>query len=167
MKVTLHLGKTPLFGIIYPILCSYGVFLVMILCNCAIIYKFMMVKWRNRGSDTDSTSQALSKSTTTGTTMLITISFAYICLTAPIWVANIVWPNSTISVLNFKSLIAIQYLNHGMNGILYCVVGSRFRNELTCLMRCRTTHVQRLSTIRSTVIGSTSVRETTAVTDNS
>ena len=108
----------------------------MILCNCAILYKFMIVKWKNRRGNTESTSQALSKSATTGTAMLLTVSFVFIILTAPILVANAVWPYSTIPYLIFKSLLAVQYLNHGINGILYCVIGSRFRNELKNLFRC-------------------------------
>ena len=94
----------------------------------------MIVKWKNRGS-TESTSQALGKSTTTGTAMLLAVSFAFIFLTAPIWVANAVWPDS-IPVIIFKTFLAFQYLNHGINGILYCVIGSRFRNELKNLFRC-------------------------------
>ena len=125
-----------LFGVVGPILNSYGPFVIMILCNCAIVYKFMIVKWKNRRGNTESTSQALSKSATTGTAMLLTVSFAFIFLTAPIWIANAVWPYSTIPYLIFKSVLPVQYLNHGINGILYCVIGSRFRNELMNLFRC-------------------------------
>ena len=119
-----------LFSIVDATLYSYAPFSIMTFTNFAIIYKFVTVKWRNRQGNTDSTSQALSKSATRGTAMLLTISFAFIILTSPIMVANAVWPNSTIPILIFKSFIAIQYLNHGINGILYCIVGSRFRNEL-------------------------------------
>ena len=125
-----------LFSIAFAILNSYGPFVIMILCNSAIIYKFLIVKRKNRGGNTDSTSQALSKSTTTGTAMLLAVSFTFIILTAPIWIANIVYPDSTIPISIFESLLAIQYLNHGINGILYCVIGSRFRNELKNLFHC-------------------------------
>ena len=101
----------------------------MAFTNFVIIYKVVTVKWRNRQGNTASTSQALSKSATRGTAMLLTISFAFIFLTSPIMVANAIWPNSTIPVLIFKSLLVIQYLNYGINGILYCIVRSRFRNE--------------------------------------
>ena len=107
----------------------------MILCNSAIVYKFIIVKWKNKRGNTESTSQALSKSATTGTAMLLTISFAFIFLTGPIWAANALWPDS-IPVIVFKACLALQYLNHGINGILYCVIGSRFRNELKNLFRC-------------------------------
>ena len=125
----------------------------MLLCNCAIVYKFMIVKWKNRRGNTESTSQALSKSATTGTAMLLTVSFAFIFLTAAIWAANAVWPDS-IPVIIFKTCLAFQYLNHGINGILYCVIGSRFRNELKNLFRCDKTDYkvsQRLCKKNSTV----------------
>ena len=125
-----------LFGTVVAILYSYAPFTFMILSNFAIICKFVTVKRRNGRSNTESTSQALSKSTTTGIVLLLTVSFAFIILTAPILVANVVWPNSTIPILIFKSLLALQYLNHGINGILYCIVGSRFRNELKSLFGC-------------------------------
>ena len=125
-----------LFSIVDATLYSYLPFSIMLFTNFAIIYKFVHVKWRNRRGNTESTSQALSKSATRGTAMLLTVSFAFIILTSPIMVANAVWPNSTIPILIFKSLMAIQYLNHGINGILYCIVGSRFRNELKNLFSC-------------------------------
>ena len=127
-----------LLSVVSAILNSYGPFVIMILCNCAIVYKFMIVKWKNRRGNTESTSQALSKSATTGTAMLLAVSFAFIFLTASIWAANAVWPNS-IPVIIFKTCLAFQYLNHGINGILYCVIGSRFRNELRNLFRCSKT----------------------------
>ena len=126
-----------LFSTVFPTLYSYLPFSIMACTNIAIIYKFVSVKWRNRQGNTDSTSQAVSKSATRGTAMLLTISLAFIILTSPIMVANAVWPNSTVPILIFKSLMAIQYLNHGINGILYCIVGSRFRNELKNLFICK------------------------------
>ena len=119
---------TILFSIVNATLYSYLPFSIMTFTNVAIIYKFVSVKWRNRQGNTDSTSQALSKSATMGTAMLLIISFTFIILTSPILVANAVWPNSTMPYLVFKILMTIQNLNHGINGILYCIVGSRFRN---------------------------------------
>ena len=72
-----------LFSIIFGTLYSYGPFVIMISINSAIIFKFMVVKLRNRFGTTDSTSQALSKSSTTGLGMLLAISAAFIILTSP------------------------------------------------------------------------------------
>ena len=98
----------------------------------------MVVKLRNRFGTTDSTSQALSKSSTTGLGMLLAISAAFIILTSPAVIANAVWPNSTIPLEIFIAFGALQNLNHAINGILYCIVGSRFRNELKKLFKCKT-----------------------------
>ena len=154
---------TILFSIIISSLYSYIPFTLMILLNSAIMYKFMIVKWRNRQGDTDSTSQALSKSATRGTAMLLAISFTFIILTGPIAIANAAWPDQTIPSPTFDILQTIQFLNHGINGILYCVIGSRFRNELMTLLQCgkkNTQHSMRSCTVREvTVDRSTSVNE--------
>ena len=91
----------------------------------------------NRLGTTDSTNQTLSKSATTGLGMLLAISAAFIILTSPAVIANAVWPNSTIPKEIFIAFGALQNLNHAINGVLYCVVGSRFRNELKKLFKCR------------------------------
>ena len=150
-----------LFSIVVATLYSYGPFSIMTFTNLAIIYKFVSVKWRNRQGNTDSTSQAVSKSATRGTAMLLIISFTFIILTSPILVANAVWPNS-IPILIFKSLMAVQYLNHGINGILYCIVGSRFRDELKNLFICskKNTRLYLSSYTKSSAVNSTtSVKE--------
>ena len=145
---------------VFAILISYGPFVIMILCNCAIVYKFMIVKWKSTRENTESTSQALTKSSTTGTAMLLLVSFTFIILTAPISIANAVWL-FLIPELIFKICLVFQYTNHGINGILYCVIGSRFRNELRNLFRCSKTD-SRFS--RRSRKGSSTVRnETTGV----
>ena len=72
-----------LYSVIIAILYSFGPFIVMTLINIAIICKFMIAKWENRQSGTESTNRALSKSATRGTAMLLTVSFAFIILTGP------------------------------------------------------------------------------------
>ena len=90
----------------------------------------MIAKLRNRqSSDTESTSQALSKSATRGTVMLITVSVTFIVLTGPSAFSNAIGgqkPHPIVQVV----MNAMQYLNHSINGILYCVVGSIFRREV-------------------------------------
>ena len=149
-----------LFSIVDGTLYSYLPFSIMTFTNVAIIYKFVSVKWRNRlgKGNTDST----SRSATRGTAMLLIISFTFIILTSPIMVANAVWPNSTIPFLVFKILMAIQNLNHGINGILYCIVGSRFRNELKNLFsygKSNSRFPLSSNTINTTVNTTTSMKE--------
>ena len=116
------------------ILYSFGPFAIMGLTNIAIIYKFVRAKMAARGG-TESTNQALVKSATRGTAILITVSLTFILLTGPI---NIYFSTTTYQ----HPLIDINLrwpadLNHGINGLLYCVVGSRFRKELTNFLCCR------------------------------
>ena len=114
---------------------SFGPFTLMIIINCTIIYKLLMAKWRVKQTGTESTSQALSKNATRGTAMLIIVSVKFIILTGPTVVSLVVkcraYPIERI-VMNL-----MQYLNHTINGVLYCIVGTRFRNELLQVVCCR------------------------------
>ena len=95
-----------------------------------------MAKWKSRYSGTQSTNQALSKSATRGTAMLLTVSFTFIILTGPLAIANAVWANYDMPSWVFNILVTFLYMNPGINAVLYCVSGSRFRNELLKLISC-------------------------------
>ena len=140
-----------LLGIIDASLNVYVPFIIILVTNSTIIYKFTKVRFSSRQGSTESTSQALSKSTTTGTVMLLTISFVFIILKAPIVVANRIWTNGTIPQGIFKVLIGIEYVNHGINGVLYCVSGSRFRTELRNLFHCKKENTNQPNTTMSSV----------------
>ena len=91
-----------------------------------------------KSNSTESTNQVLSKSVTRGTAMVVTVSVTFLILTAPSVVNIALWSNIKLSndlvydvIKNFA-----QYLNHSINGVLYCIVGSRFRNEFVNLF-CR------------------------------
>ena len=106
-----------------PIVHSFAPFIIMLLANFAIIYKFMAAKYKG-----GMTGKALSKSATRGTAMLLTVSFAFIILTGPIafiTVFRIIHP----PYLPTCALL-LEYVNHAINSVLYCISGSRFRNEL-------------------------------------
>ena len=98
----------------------------MIITNFAIIYKFMKTKLRNNNQrGTDSTNQALSKSAAKGTTTSTTGPTSF----------TIVVTNNPHPVL-FASFMFLLYLNHSNNGLLYSIVGSRFRKELIDTLWC-------------------------------
>ena len=59
---------------------------VMFTANCLIIFKFMMAKLKNRNNGTGSVNQTLSKSAVKGSVMLLTVSFAFVILTGPIYI---------------------------------------------------------------------------------
>ena len=62
---------------------SFAPFTLMVMANGAIVYKFVMAKYKNAQNDSVTTNQALSKSATWGTVMLISVSLAFIIFTGP------------------------------------------------------------------------------------
>ena len=123
-----------IFNRIDSVLYTFSPFTIMTLANCAIIYKFVSAMCQNRQSGTESTNQALSKFAGKGTAMLVTISVTFIVLTGPVSVIYF------ITVEPHPLARGIAYvlgdLNHAINGVLYCIVGSRFRKELVKTLSC-------------------------------
>ena len=66
--------------------------------------------------------------------MLITISITFIILTGPASVIYFITvePHPVVRVIT----LALNDLNHAINGVLYCIVGSRSRNELVKILPC-------------------------------
>ena len=108
---------------------------VMFTANCLIIFKFMIAKYKNRQGGTESVNQALSKSAIRGSVMLLTVSFAFVILTVPICIDNLIKDDPQIV---YGITVILQFLNHSINGVLYCITGSRFRHELMVLFNCGT-----------------------------
>ena len=115
------------------VLYSFLPFILMFLTNFAIVFKFIGAKCKSSQSNsTESTNQALVKSAMRGTAMVVTVSVTFLLLTAPTALSgalhNWFFLDSLPLYLIFLNLT--QYLNHSINGLLYCVVGSKFRAEL-------------------------------------
>ena len=133
MRITLH----SIINVVDSSLYSFGPFALMFITNFALVFKFMRVKCKlNQSYSTESTDQALAKSATRGTAMVITVSVTFLILTAPGGLSMALWPGIKLSnnlaygvIENFT-----QYLNHSINGLLYCILGSRFRKELLKLI---------------------------------
>ena len=120
------------------VLYSFGPFVIMLVANTAIIYKFMRVKCQSKLNNTsESTNQALYKSATRGTAMVITVSMMFIILTSPVALDNATGSRLASNPLYHVFMIIMQYLNHSINGVLYCVVGSKFRTKLMKILRRR------------------------------
>ena len=71
--------------------------------------------------------------------MVVTVSITFLVLTAPVGIDNAL---ASILLLNIKPLYEVfmnvtQYLNHSINGVLYCIVGTRFRNGLLKLLHVK------------------------------
>ena len=117
-------------GVLY----SFGPFAIMCLTNIAIIYKFIRAKMESKHGGTESTNQALSNVAMRRTAILITVTMTFIILTAP---ANIVYAITlNVHPLLDPFLCLFVALNHSINGLLYCIVGSKFRKELIATLRC-------------------------------
>ena len=118
---------------------SFVPFILIFMTNSAIAFKFMAAKCqRNQGNSTESTNQALAEAATRGTAMVITVSVTFLLLTAPTAV-NMTYGIFTQPANNpiYRAFMNVtQYLNHSINGILYCVVGRKFRSEFLKLI-CR------------------------------
>ena len=151
-----------------PLYC-YTPFTIMILTNSAIIHKFVMAKLRSRNTNTESTNQALSKSATRGTAMLLTASFVFIILTGPNALMNITWGSEKPPYLPYVFVVFMRRINYGINWILYCCSAAQFRKELRKLFGCHTnsSHLNSRLTIStmatSTKVNSSSVSELTTV----
>ena len=132
-------GYADIYWQIHSILYSFAPFTIMAIANSMIIFKFMMAKWQNRRGGTESVSQALSKSAVKGTVMLVTVSTAFIILTGPRGIGLTVYAEDILDYpIVYATVILLQYLNHSINAVLYCISGSRFRNELMKVFGCYT-----------------------------
>ena len=101
----------------------------MFMTNFAIVFKFMSAKCKS--NSTESTNQALAKSATRGTAMVVTVSVTFLLLTAPEGIKNSLPHIDLETVAPFRVFMNItSYLNHAINGVLYIIVGTRFRQEL-------------------------------------
>ena len=116
------------------VLYSFVPFILMFIINFAIVFKFMRAKCESKS--TESTNQALGKAATRGAAMVVTVSVTFLILTTPTSVYGALY-----HVLDLKNnpiyrvcMNFAQYLNHSINGVLYCIVGSKFRNELLKLI---------------------------------
>ena len=115
------------------VLYSFGPFILMFITNFAIAFKFIEAKCKNRlNASTESTNQAFAKSATRGTAMVVTVSVTFLVLTTPTAVYSILFNWYELNLFPFYKVFMnlTQYLNHSINGVLYCIVGSRFRIEL-------------------------------------
>ena len=113
---------------------SYLPFTLIVTTNLAIAFKFMRAKCKSKeGNSIECTNMALVKSATRGTAMVVTVSVTFLLLTAPTAVHSALyrWYSLGNNLPLYRTYMNLtQYLNHSINGILYCIVGSRFRGEI-------------------------------------
>ena len=103
----------------------FGPFIIMGFTNIAIVYKCVQAKLASKHGGTESMNQALSNAAMRGTAILITVTMTFIILTGPSQVTYATGIH--IDPLLFPLLQMSVALNHSINGLLYCIVGSKFR----------------------------------------
>ena len=140
---------------------SFVPFTVMLTVNTAIIYKYLKTKWENRHGTTESTNQALSKSAMKGTAMLITVSVMFLCLTFPLVLSYAI--TLVPDPVMYSVIVLLFYSNHSINGVLYCIVGTRFRQELVNTLCCR----RRTTTPNTRLVSQSKKRRMTSSTIDS
>ena len=106
------------------------------LANIAIIYKFVQAKLASKHGGTESTNQALSKTAMRGTAILITVTMTFLILTGPRYIIFAITSSVRIHPLLAAFLDIGVALNHSINGLLYIIVGSKFRKELIDMFPC-------------------------------
>ena len=118
------------------VLYSFGPLALMFITNIAIVFKFMTAKCKSN-NETESTDQALAKSATSGTAMVVIVSVTFLVLNTPEGLRNAV-PSLALEEIPWYRVFMnfTSYLNHSINGVLYCIVGTRFRTELSKIF-CR------------------------------
>ena len=144
------------------IIYSFGPFAIMGLTNIAIIYKFIKAKMAVK-CGTESTNQALSKSAMRGTAILITVSLTFIILTGPASIYFSVVKDNTDLIVHALLHIA-KTLNHAINSVMYCIVGSKFRRELVDLICCGRKKVS--SKLGKSDMGSTQMTAVSTISTN-
>ena len=159
-----YISHSQTLNMIDSILYSFFPLFLMFMTNFSIVFKLLRAKCKNNPSNSiESTSQALSKAATRGTAMVVTVSLTFLILTVPNGVRRAVKP--VIDLWSYPEsrafLTLTQYLNHSINGYLYCIVGSRFRTELLKIF-CRKDKRENSSTIYS--INSSNLTEVTEIT---
>ena len=124
---------------IHSILYSYVPIIIMVLANAAIIYKLMCIKYKRISH----TNESVSKSSTRGSVMVVTVSLAFIILTTPCAVDSAIKFKLSDNPFGSISMLIMQYLNSSINGMLYCIFGQKFRNELKkVMMSCKKERIQ-------------------------
>ena len=136
---------------------SFLPFILMFMTNFAIVIKFMTAKCKS--NSTESTDQALAKSATRGTAMVVTVSVTFLILTTPTAI-NMTQSIETQLANNplYRAFMNLtQYLNHSINGVLYVIVGTKFRSELLKLISRRKERTQSTSSSQISHISGSSL----------
>lgn len=124
-------------------LCAFFAFpfAILIISNVGIIYKLLPSSRPKIASVTRSSGQRARLNSMT--TMLLVIDFVFLLTNAPIsilliglpyWAVNTTDRQDAAIELWWALVNFLMYANNGINFLLYCISGPRFRNELKALL---------------------------------
>ena len=125
--------KDSLEGIDATMYC-FAPFTIMILSNCLICLRMLK---REKDKSLSSNDQMAKKQGQRITLMLLSVSFVFCMLIAPVSFHYILNKTSRPN-LTLVYLVNLGCLNHSINFILYVLTGKKFRTELLNKLRCRT-----------------------------
>ena len=131
------------------VLYSFGPLALMLTTNVAIVFKFTTAKCKRKIS-AEVTKQALAKSATRGTAMVVTVSVIFLLLNSLEGLKNAV-PRLVLEEIPWYRVFMniTSYLNHSINGVLHCIVGTRFRLELCNILCPKIRSPEDISSIQS------------------
>ena len=137
------------YSFVDSVLYSFGPFALMFVTNFAIVLRFLGAKCKsNQSNSTESTNQALAKSATRETALVVTVFVTFLLLTAPTAVYDAL-SHSINNPLYHAFMNLTLYLNHSINGVLYIIVGSRFRQEFLNIFYRKKNHKTSSHSIKS------------------
>ena len=140
---------------------SVAPFAIMGCTNLGIIYKFIKAKMATKRG-TESTNQALSESAMRGTAILVTVSITFLILTGPSAIFYLLTTDVSAPPTVRLLFLLMEAVNHSVNSVMYCIVGSKFRQELFDLICCR----KKSSGRSSKEIGSTQLTAMSTISTN-
>ena len=115
---------------------SFGPFILLLITNFDIIYSNSLERnvKVNKLIPQSQQVKLFRNLPPGGTAMVVTVCVPFLILTAPTaaWGALLRW--YSLGILYRAFMNSTQYLNHSINGVLYCIVGSKFRGELLTIL---------------------------------
>ena len=163
---------------VYPLLklASYTIvpFVIVLVLNTLITYKlwknrkaFQTMLRRNRDHPSHKSTQYRV------TVMLLTVSFVWLLLTAPFTLRSLMDNVQVVRSSQDKAsyflaktiCFMLMYLNHGVNFILYCLTGNKFRSELSNAFTLRQRPLTRDISLRTCTTTKSSRLQVILVTD--
>ena len=142
------------------VIASYIPFMIMLVCNIAII---LIVFKANKKRESMSTySKQTSGRMGQMTTILLLLNFAFLFTTSPVVIVHAFFdvffgsgedPDMERFRLAHNVTALLSYLNSSLNFVLYCLSGEKFRSDLSNIMS-KICHKKKTNTMSKTASGS-------------